>query len=251
MEKTISSKEIELYDNLWEWEWVDMEKNNPTAKHLEKQINNYIEKLYKENKISSLIDVGCGVGVNLKSIYKNYKKIKIFGTDISKEAISKADKYIGSKKGDIEYITVDISKEKVKNSFDFVLCNQVLEHIDDDVAALNNIYSMTKKYLLITVPSGSYNSTSKVVGHIRHYNKNDLINKVENAGFIIKEVYEWGYPFHSIYKKVLGTLPEEAQKKVGFGEYGFFKKMLSKILYYLFYFNSSRKGENIVIFAEK
>lgn len=234
-----------LYDEMWQNDWGDMERFNPTARHLERKIIDFIQKL----RVKSVIDVGCGMGVNLKPLSLKFKKIKLAGTDISKKSIEMARKYVGDKK--IDYYPLDISKKTLKKKFDLVLCSQVLEHIPNDVSSIKNMASMTSKYLLITVPSGDYNSTSKLVGHVRHYSKEELISKVKLSGLKVSYVEEWGFPMHTIYKKALNILPENKKKQIGLGRYSASKKLLSDLLFYLFYLNMFNKGHNIILLAEK
>jgi hypothetical protein len=131
-----------------------------------------------------------------------------------------------------------------------VLCNQVLEHIEDDISALINLKKMSSKYVLITVPSGKFNSTSKLVGHYRHYSIDELMRKVKIAGLDVVNIYSWGFPFHSLYKYLLGLLSIEMQKKIGMGSYGAKKIFFSKLIYLLFKCNIFKYGSNIILLAK-
>ena len=242
----MSTNSEKLYNDLWINQWADMEKYNPTAQHLKLIINKYLKNSLP---VDSLLDVGSGMGYNLLEIKKKYPSIKLTGTELTNEINQLARSFTNNK--DIEFKTLNLEKKNLNQKFDFVLCNQVLEHINDDVTAIKNLSQMVKKYLLITVPSGRYNKTSELVGHIRHYKLDDLISKVKATNLQIIECFEWGHPFHSIYKTLLNFLPKEKQKKIGFGKYGILKKLIAKSLFLLFYLNSSKKGENIILFAKK
>jgi SAM-dependent methyltransferase len=236
----------DFYSKVWINDWQDMERLNPTARHLEAIISKIIHQI---GGIKNLLDIGCGIGVNIKRININHPDIKVSGSDLTEDIIKLARKYVNNP--DVNFILNDISKNSVNDKFDLVLCSQVLEHIEDDVAALKNIYKISKKYILITVPSGNYNSTSTIVGHCRHYSRSELLQKVGSSGFKVISVFEWGFPFHSLYKYILGSLPIRAQKKMGFGKYGLFKKLISNFLFTIFYFNSYKRGQNIILLGEK
>lgn len=238
---------VDYYNQLWLEEWQDMERLNPTARHLERMIVQLIRSVYP---IKSVLDVGCGMGVNLKVIRKHFPGLEMTGTDLSEDILHIAENYVG-KDERIRYVPLDIGKRALDEQFDLVLCSQVLEHIEDDGAAIRNLASMTGKYLLITVPGGAYNSTSRLVGHYRHYKKGELVEKVLPHGFRFQYLREWGFPFHSLYKRMLDLLPQESQKKIGFGKYGLFKKSLAASLYYLFYGNVFDAGANVILLAEK
>lgn len=238
---------VDYYNQLWLEEWQDMERLNPTARHLERII---VQLIRSVSPINSVLDAGCGMGVNLKVIRKHFPNLEMTGTDLSGDILRIAENYVG-KDERIRYVPLDIGKSALDERFDLVLCSQVLEHIEDDVAAIRNLASMTGRYLLITVPGGAYNSTSKLVGHYRHYEKEELVEKVLPSGFRIRSLREWGFPFHSLYKRTLDLLPQESQKKIGFGKYGVIKKSIAASLYHLFYGNVFDAGANVILLAEK
>jgi ubiquinone/menaquinone biosynthesis C-methylase UbiE len=242
----MNNENVNFYNELWLNEWQDMERYNPTAQHLER----IIARLIKPLNINSLLDVGCGMGVNIKSLNRHFPNLTICGSDLSADILKIAEKYVG-KKTNISYTPVDVAKNKINNTFDLVLLNQVLEHIEDDYAAMENIAKMSKKYVLITVPSGEYNSTSKLVGHVRHYTKSRVLDLLHKNNLEIISFREWGFPFSSLYKFFLNLLPEKSKKKIGLGKYGFFKKAISFILYLIFFGNIFNRGQNIIVLAKK
>lgn len=79
------------------------------------------------------------------------------------------------------------------NSFDVVICSEVLEHIPDDDIAISELVRIVKpgKTLAVSVPrawpekicwqlSDEYFNAN--MGHVRIYNRNALINKIQNNG---------------------------------------------------------------------
>jgi ubiquinone/menaquinone biosynthesis C-methylase UbiE len=238
---------IDFYNKIWIEEWQDMERLNPTARHLERMI---VKLLRRVGPISNILDVGCGMGVNMKRIHKYSPEINLVGADLSEDILNIARLYVGDDLK-IEYVPLDIGKSKLNRKFDLVLCSQVLEHIENDVAAIKHMVEMCNQYLLITVPGGAYNSTSQLVGHYRHYTKDDLVSKVVSNGFKICYLREWGFPFHSLYKFALHLLPLESQKKIGYGKYGLMKKGISSLLYFLFFGNVLHMGANIIMLTER
>lgn len=237
----------EFYTKIWLKDWYDMERYNPTARHLER----IIVRLISSIDIKSILDVGCGMGVNIKRIRRHYKDVKIVGADLSKAILKMAENYVG-KDRNISYHTLDLGKEKLDRKFDLVLCSQVLEHIKDDSTAMKHIVDMCSKYILITVPGGKYDKTSRLIGHhCRHYSKQRLLGLIRKHNLKILYLGEWGFPFHSIYKTILNLLPDNQKKKIGLGKYGIIKKGLSDVLYFLFYGNIFNKGDNLILLAEK
>jgi len=236
-----------FYTNLWLNEWSDMERYNPTARHLKLIIKEVISNY---GEISSLFDAGCGSGFNLEDIKKYRPNLELSGADITESIINEANIYLSDPS--IKLTVLDLSKELQisPKKYDLVLCNQVLEHISNDLQAIRNLINLSNKFILITVPSGRYNETSKLVGHVRHYTLSDLMSKLNAEGVEIIRVFEWGFPFHSIYKFSLNLLPPKIQKKAGMGKYGIIKKLVSYFLYICFFLNSKKAGENIIVLGK-
>jgi len=86
----------------------------------------------------------------------------------------------------------DDAQDLARYSFDTVTCFNVLEHTEDDVAALRRINQLLVPggRVIIFVPAGKdlYGALDQAVGHNRRYEKNELIDKLRQAGFEIEEV---------------------------------------------------------------
>lgn len=76
--------------------------------------------------------------------------------------------------------------------YDFVYSFNVLEHIEDDRLALNELHRVlrTGGLLLLYVPAFQmlYSSMDRKVGHVRRYRRSDLVEKVTSAHFEITKV---------------------------------------------------------------
>lgn len=73
------------------------------------------------------------------------------------------------------------------NSIDYVFTLNVLEHIEDDLGALSDIYRCLRPggCLYIYVPAFRilYSSMDKKVGHLRRYSRSELLQKALEADF--------------------------------------------------------------------
>lgn len=82
--------------------------------------------------------------------------------------------------------------EVADRSIDYVYTLNVLEHIEDDVAALRQLRAKLKNdgVLLIYVPAFPvlYTAMDAKVGHIRRYTRTSLVKAVSAAGFAIEKV---------------------------------------------------------------
>ena len=80
-------------------------------------------------------------------------------------------------------------------SFDTVVCLNVVEHIEDDLGALQNIRDALteggRAIILVPFGPGLYGSLDEVLGHFRRYTKEQLLSVAERAGFRVQEVLEF------------------------------------------------------------
>ncbi len=84
------------------------------------------------------------------------------------------------------------SSEYVAEGFDTVVCLNVLEHIEDDLFALAQMREVLTPggKLALLVPSHQflYGEFDRAVGHYRRYEKRELKEKLQGAGFRVKEL---------------------------------------------------------------
>ena len=83
-------------------------------------------------------------------------------------------------------------------TFDTVVCLNVIEHIEDDVDALRNIQAILDEggRAIILVPNGPglYGSLDEVLGHYRRYTAEQLIGVSQEAGFEVERVLKFNRP---------------------------------------------------------
>ena len=152
-----------------------------------------------------LLDVGCGTGANLTRLEKYGHAT---GVDISEEAI-KFCQFRSCKD------VFQIGKGSLPfddNTFDVVTVLDVIEHIDDDYAALCEYYRVTKEngILLITVPAYNFlwGPHDVISRHKRRYVATELKDKVQGVGFAIEkityfETFLFPFVFLSLMKEKL------------------------------------------------
>ncbi|MEK7227749.1 MAG: class I SAM-dependent methyltransferase, partial [Patescibacteria group bacterium] len=142
------------------------------------------------------LDVGCGTCEGA-SIVSNMGGIT--GIDMSDEALSIAKNkgYVSLCKGSGERLPF---AEKI---FDSLIMLDVLEHIDDDRATLNECFRVLKPSgtIFITVPAHQWlwSGHDEVLGHKRRYQKSKLLEKTKQAGFeIIFCSYYFSFTFPAV-----------------------------------------------------
>lgn len=226
------------YDQLWASEWDDMKTYGPFSRHLRRLILQLIAPLDFE----SVLDVGCGQGALLVEIEKRFPQVKLHGVDLSSRAIELA----ASRVPRAEFWTFDLECERLKGTFDLVICSEVLEHIEDDVTAIRRLSEMTDKYLLVTTVQGRMRPSEALVGHVRNYDRAELIQKLSQSGLKVMRDIEWGFPFYSpLYRDLLELM---GSSPVG-GRFGRGRRLVATMVYWLFYLNSPRRGDEILVLA--
>jgi len=136
-----------------------------------------------------LLDVGAGNGLFLK-FFKS-KGFQVSGYELEKELVANMKKDPALKGDNIEQ--GDITKLKGKAEYDVVIASDVIEHIKDDVRAIQGLWSFVKPggMLLITVPGHSaiYGKRDEMWGHFRRYDRKVLLERIDKAvsSFVIPD----------------------------------------------------------------
>jgi glycosyltransferase involved in cell wall biosynthesis len=83
-------------------------------------------------------------------------------------------------------------------SFDTVVCLNVLEHVQDDAAALRNVWNVLDPggRAIILVPCGPklYGTLDEVLGHFRRYTREQLAEVSQQSGFCVEKILEFNRP---------------------------------------------------------
>ncbi len=149
---------------------------------------------FKSYLQGDILEVGCGIG-NFTKTLANYGNI--WAIDINKGYIKKLERTI---KSQVKVGIGNIEKGKYffnNKKFDCIVCINVLEHIEDDLSALENFYKLLNKggKLVLMVPSRQflYGEIDKSIGHFRRYEKQILIKKLEKMDY--KIIRSWKFNF--------------------------------------------------------
>ncbi len=123
---------------------------NPAQKML---INNFYKVMFavlKQVKPVKILDVGCGEGFTLVNLNRN-KIGKVYeGIDNSRDALKLGKRMYP--KLEIKYGSIYKLPYK-DNSFDLLICTEVLEHLDEPEKAIAELRRVTSKYVIFSVPN--------------------------------------------------------------------------------------------------
>jgi 2-polyprenyl-3-methyl-5-hydroxy-6-metoxy-1,4-benzoquinol methylase len=166
-------------------------------------------EIAKRGKVA-LLDYGCGDGY-WSLVFSQFSACEVTGVDYNPLRLERAK--AGAKNA--KFIEADLREttNKVTGKFDIVFCNQVVEHIGNDVAFLKNMADRIKKdgvVIIGTTNEGCFTQrfrnyfNREKTDHVHFYTEKEIKNKIEKAGFIINNIYrEVFYPgFDKLYYRL-------------------------------------------------
>jgi 2-polyprenyl-3-methyl-5-hydroxy-6-metoxy-1,4-benzoquinol methylase len=232
----------EQYDALWSAGWDDTRLFGPMARHSRR----LFRKLSADLTPATILDAGCGEGSLLKALLETHPNARGSGLEVSPQATALARQVVPG----ATFITGDITAVDIEQRFDLVVSADVVEHIEDDRAAIQAMVDLTAPggRVIISTLQGTMRNFERQVGHVRNYAPDELQDKMRDAGLKIEKVVEWGWPFYSpLYRSVLDLL----DNKGTMGRFGPVRKLICHVLYAVFLLNRSSKGDYIFVRAVK
>lgn len=170
-----------------------------------------ILSLVSKRQIKNVLDAGCG-DAHICNFFEN-----VIGMDISKNRILHAS----TEYPDCKFLQGSIYNSPFKrNSFDLVTAIEVIEHLEDPLAAIMELKRVSKEYILIQVP---YNEIIKEEictnclkpiyprGHLQSFDEKRLQSICEEIGV---EILEMDLFFHAFDHKLIRWIPRLVLKKI-------------------------------------
>ena len=164
-------------------------KTDINSFHL-KLIKHYFNK-FKPNNYA---DIGCGSGFLINYLMNLNIANKILGIDFKKPKLDKNLK-VKILKGDIKNTLIELDE----NSYDFVTCTHVIEHLEEARIVIQNLRRITSKIFIIICPMEKPHKWGFNY-HINFFpNKKDFLDFV-HADFIKK--YNKALPNYHVHNRL-------------------------------------------------
>jgi SAM-dependent methyltransferase len=199
-----------------------------------------------------ILDVGCGTGANLEML-SQFGSAE--GVDVSDEALEFCRKKgLTVQKGLAE--TLPYADE----TFDMTTALDVVEHLDDDIAGLKEMYRVTKSggYSLIFVPAFMWlwGVQDDISHHRIRYTRKQIVERLKKAGYTIERATYANFTFFApilggrTLMKLTGIKPESENNVNISALNGVFGKIFSAERFILRNFNFPF-GVSIVVVARR
>jgi len=131
----------------------------------------------------SLLEIGCGTGFVLAGLAGERPGMKLIGGDVYIAGLNFAHDRVPQ----AEFIQMDARYIPYVSEFDVVGAFDVLEHIDDDLSVLREIFKAVKPRggCIISVPQHQWlwSLNDEIACHKRRYSRRELKAKIETVGF--------------------------------------------------------------------
>lgn len=181
-------------------------------------------KFLKDIPVGKVLEIGCGAGDFCHTLYRRGFTVK--GIDYSHDAIEECRRRLVADIGDrLQFASEDLHAQN--DRYDAIVICEVLEHIEDDDAAMKKIRALLKPggHLLLSVPAHSrwFGPSDRFVGHFRRYDKEPLLRLMQDHGFAVRTLWSYGVPVanlteiirNAVYAKKAVADKESSTKKSG------------------------------------
>lgn len=206
MTKSTENVDRIFYDHLWAADWKYVQAGGPLTHTRYRLIDKALRKYTKLS--GTCLDLGCGNGALLSILSRSYPLLTLHGIDISENATRNADPKLTAsiRTGDI----IELAQSFESNSFNTIICSEVLEHVSDPAIVLRDAYRILKPdgYMVITVPAGMehWSIQDEYAGHLRRFDIPSLRELLLRSGLYPVEIYRWGRLFARLYNQMVSKV---------------------------------------------
>ena len=171
--------------------YLDKDKDILDAFSDAPRFNRWMAETIRPYVGKSVLEIGAGIG-NLSRLLVARKK-RYIATDLDREHLERLRSRLMGRPN-LETALLDAAQAEdygpFRGQMDTVVWRNLGEHIEDDLGALRNIYSVLTDggRAVILVPEGQsiYSSLDEELGHWRRYSEDQLRQRMTEAGFHVE-----------------------------------------------------------------
>jgi SAM-dependent methyltransferase len=169
------------------------------------------------DRAASILEVGCSAGHMLADMRKQLPRATLIGADYTLGTLNA----LGARMPGIPLVRLNLATSPLPSeAYEAIVLLNVLEHIEDDAAAIRHVARMLKSsgIALIEVPAGPglFDDYDRELRHFRRYGLDTLCRMVEEAGLSVEYKSHLGaflYPGFCLTKKLSQVRPKPARKR--------------------------------------
>ena len=135
----------------------------------------------------NVLEIGCGTGSVLLALQRAMPNLRLAGSELHPGGLQIARKRLG----DVLLVQMDARRIPARSEFDVIGVFDVIEHINDDDAVLEQMHAALKPGggLIVTVPQHRWlwSKTDDAAHHMRRYERGEMERKLDQtaSGFRI------------------------------------------------------------------
>ena len=173
---------------------VGYAKLDERSYQLELRRTEIIMDLLGLHSATSLLDIGCGEGLQLESVHRKFPHVGLSGMDVSEKRIERARERVPS----ANLVARSATGEGLgfgRGNFDRAICSEVLEHLPRPEKALTNAYEALRPSGLLAVSVPYAQKLVRVIcmhcgkltsdGHINSFDEGKMTSMLQNVGFTV------------------------------------------------------------------
>lgn len=184
---------------------------------------NIVQRNMSPTGKTKFLEIGCGTGDFIQQIVQN-ENLEITGSEIYLKGLLYAKKNLPN----VDFIQFDVTQGVVGEEFDLIVAFDVLEHIENDIAAISNVRKMLHKdgCLIITVPQHMFlwSKLDEIVKHKRRYSRRELVTKLQENGYSIS--YVTSFLFTLFPLMLISRMLDKGQDKIQSEEVALEKRVI-------------------------
>ena len=161
-----------------------------------------------------VLEIGCGTGNTLRVLEQVCRGASLTGTDPFDEALA-----IARHRVRCTLVRAEVERLDLPGAFDLIGAFDVLEHIEDDVAAVRQLRSKLAAHgrLVLTVPAHQHlwSYADEAAHHYRRYSVAQLRTTLEGAGYVVEYLtpfMSWVYPLMWVKRRMAGRARQPSEK---------------------------------------
>lgn len=166
------------------------------------------------------VDVGCGTGELVFALHE-LGETTVLGIDLSHYALTLACRAARSRGEEVQFTLASAERLPLPdNSASCLVSMDVIEHLDDDVAALREYARVVRPggRMIVAVPAyqWAWSEHDEALGHRRRYTSRQLVERAAEAGLVIERVthyHSWLTPVAYVMRRTPVRLLLRGSKK--------------------------------------